>query len=59
MAGAMIAKGLFLSMGSSQWRTRILDWCFSRDDVDYRIWGLGLCTLATLLFRALGWINGS
>jgi hypothetical protein len=59
MAGAMIAKGLFLSMGPSQWRTRILDWCLSREDVDYRFWGLSLCALATLLFRALGWINGS
>lgn len=58
MAGAMIGKGLFLSMGPSKWRTRVLDWCLSREELDYRFWGLGLCTLATLLFHALGWING-
>lgn len=59
MAVAMIAKGVFLSMGPSQWRTPILDWCLSREDVDYRFWGLSLCALATLLFHALGWIAGS
>jgi hypothetical protein len=58
-AGIMIAKGFFLSMGPSEWRSRVLDWCLSRDDVDYRFCGIGLCTLATLLFRALGWINHS
>ena len=57
--GIMIAKGLFLSMGPSRWRTCVLDWCLSREDVDYRFWGLGLCTLATLLFHALGWISRS
>jgi hypothetical protein len=25
--------------------------------VDYRFWGLGLCTLAVLLLHALGWIG--
>lgn len=55
-AGAMIVKGLFLSMGPSEWRARVLDWCLNREDVDYRFCGLGLCTLATLLFHALGWI---
>jgi hypothetical protein len=58
-AGAMIAKGLFLSMGPSQWRTHILDWCLNREDVDYRFWGLGLCALAMLLLHALGWITHS
>jgi len=57
-AGVMIVKGLFLAMGPSTWRTRVLDWCLSREDVDYRFWGLGLCTLATLLLHALGWISG-
>lgn len=58
-AGIMIAKGFFLSMGPSKWRSRVLDWCLSWEDVDYRFWGLGLCTLAALLFRALGWISHS
>jgi|SRR5215510_3420585 len=58
-AGAMIVKGLFLSMGPSEWRTRVLDWCLNREDVDYRFWGLGLCMLAMLLFHALGWIRRS
>lgn len=57
IAGSMIAKGLFLSMGPSEWRKPVLDWCLSRDDVDYRFWGLGLCGLAVLLFHALGWID--
>ncbi len=58
-AGSMIAKGLFLSLGPSEWRNLVLDWCLSRDDVDYRFWGLGLCALAVLLFHALGWIGHS
>jgi len=58
-AGVMIVKGLFLAIGPSDWRARVLDWCLSRDDVDYRFGGLGLCTLATLLLHALGWISGS
>ena len=58
-AATMIMKGLFLSMGPSEWRTPILDWCLNREDVDYRFWGLGLCMLATLLFHALGWISRS
>lgn len=58
-AGGMIAKGLFLSIGPSEWRNLVLEWCLSRDDVDYRFWGLGLCALAVLLFHALGWIGHS
>ena len=53
----MIAKGLFLWLGPAKLRKRILEWCLARDDVDYRFWGLGLCTLAVLLLRALGWIG--
>lgn len=29
------------------------------EDIDYRIRGLGLCTLAVLLLYALGWIGRS
>lgn len=58
-AAGMIAKGLFLSIGPSGWRNLVLDWCLSREDVDYRFWGLGLCMLAVLLLHALGWIGHS
>lgn len=56
-AGGMIAKGVFLSIGPPSWRTPAIDWCVGREDIDYRFWGLGLCTLATLLLHALGWIG--
>ena len=58
-AGGMIVKGLFLSVGPSKWRNLVLEWCLSREDVDYRFWGLGLCALAMLLLHALGWISRS
>ena len=58
-AGGMIAKGAFLSIGPHSWRGRVIDWCVGREDVDYRILGLGLCTLAVLLLYALGWIRRS
>ena len=50
---AMILKGLFLALGPEPWRDRIMDWCLHREEVDYRFWGLGLCTLAILLLDAL------
>jgi uncharacterized protein YjeT (DUF2065 family) len=55
--GAMVAKGVFLMMGPERWRQSVLDWCLRRDDVDYRFWGLGLCTLSVLLLHASGWIG--
>ncbi|MBU6479174.1 MAG: hypothetical protein KGS09_01350 [Nitrospirae bacterium] len=58
-AGGMIAKGAFLSIGPHSWRGPVIDWCVSREDIDYRFWGLGLCTLAVLLLYALGWIGRS
>ncbi len=58
-AGGMIAKGAFLSIGPSLWRTPAIEWCLGREDIDYRFWGLGLCMLAVLLFHALGWIGRS
>lgn len=53
----MVAKGLFLWLGPAELRGRLVAWCIAREDVDYRFWGLGLCTLAVLLLHALGWIG--
>ena len=58
-AGGMIAKGDFLSIGTHSWRGLVIDWCVGREDIAYRFWGLGLCTLAVLLLYALGWIGQS
>lgn len=57
MAGGMIAKGAFLSIGPPSWRGPVIEWCIGREDIDYRFWGLGLCALAVLLLHALGWIG--
>jgi hypothetical protein len=58
MAGSgMIVKGLLLWLGPGTLREQVLEWCLTREDVDYRIWGLGLCILAVLLLHALGWIG--
>ncbi len=54
---SMIAKGIFLLASPSSWRQPVLNWCLSREEVDYRFWGLGLCTLAILLLHALGWLG--
>lgn len=54
---AMVAKGLFLAAGPDRLKKGVLDWCLKREDVDYRFWGLGLCTLALLLLHALGWLG--
>jgi hypothetical protein len=56
-AGGMILKGLFLALGPEPWRGRALVWSLGREEVDYRFWGLALCTLAVLLLHALGWIG--
>ena len=50
-------KGVFLAMGPEAWRSRLVEWCLNRDDVDYRFVGIGLCTLAALLLHALGWLG--
>lgn len=55
--GIMVVKGLFLAMGPEPFRKDVLDWCLGREDIDYRFWGLGLCTLALLLLHALGWLG--
>jgi len=57
VALGMIAKGSFLWLGPTTLRERVLEWCWNREDIDYRFWGLGLCALAVLLLRALGWIG--
>jgi uncharacterized protein YjeT (DUF2065 family) len=54
---AMVVKGVFLLMGPQQWKQKVLDWCLRREDIDYRFWGLGLCTLSILLLHASGWIG--
>ncbi len=54
VGAAMIAKGLFLGLAPDPWRTRVIAWCLSREDVDYRFWGLGLCALAIVLWHSLG-----
>jgi len=56
-ATGMIAKGIFLWLGPTEVRRRVLEWCCNREDIDYRFWGLGLCALAVLLLHALGWIG--
>lgn len=53
----MTVKGLFLWLGSGTLREQFIEWCLTRENVDYRFWGLGLCTLAVLLLHALGWIG--
>ena len=55
----MLIKGLFLALGPEAWRSRLVEWCLNRDDVDYRFVGIGLCTLAVLLLHALGWLGQS
>ena len=58
-AGGMITKEAFLSIGTHSWRGPVIDWCGGQEDIDYRFWGLGLCTLAVLLLHALGWVGRS
>lgn len=53
----MLIKGLFLAVGPKALRTRLVEWGLSREDVDYRFAGIGLCTLAVLLLHALGWLG--
>ena len=51
---AMIAKGLFFYMASAERRYRVLKWCLTREAVDYRFWGLALCTISALLLHSVG-----
>lgn len=50
----MMAKGLFFLLASSEHRLLVVKWCLTREAVDYRFWGLALCTLALLLLDAVG-----
>ncbi len=52
---SMVVKGIFLYAGSDPLRLSIVQWCLAREPVDYRIWGLGLCTLSVLLLDARNW----
>ncbi|MCZ6800382.1 MAG: hypothetical protein O7F12_07845 [Nitrospirae bacterium] len=54
----MVGKGLFLIWASEALRKPVLTWCLNREPVDYRFWGLGLCTLSLLLLDALGVLQG-
>ena len=54
VGGAMVIKSAFLAWGAAAWRTPLLSWCLSREAIDYRFVGLGLCALAVLLLHALG-----
>lgn len=53
---AMVAKGGFFLLSNDEMRQSALQWCLSREAVDYRFWGLGLCTLSVLLIHACGWL---
>ena len=53
----MIGKGLFLFAAPDAWRQAAIQWCLDREVVDYRFWGLGLCTLSMLMLDALGWLG--
>ncbi len=53
---AMVAKGGFFLLSNDETRHSVLHWCLSRDAVDYRFWGLGLCMLSVLLIHACGWL---
>ncbi len=54
--GAMVAKGAFFLLSDDDTRHSVLQWCLSREAVDYRFWGLRLCTLSVLLLHACGWL---
>ena len=53
---AMVAKGGFFLLSNDETRHSVLQWCLSREAVDYRLWGLGLCLLSVLLIHARGWL---
>ncbi len=53
---AMVAKGGFFLLSDDETRHAVLQWCLSREAVDYRLWGLGLCLLSVLLIHACGWL---
>lgn len=53
---AMVTKGGFFLLSNDEIRQSVLQWSLSREAVDYRFWGLGLCTLSLLLVHACGWL---
>ena len=53
---AMVVKGGFFLLSNDDIRQSVLQWGLSREAVDYRFWGLGLCTLSLLLIHACGWL---
>lgn len=57
VALGMLIKGAFLAVGPRAWRSRLVEWSLNREEVDYRLVGISLCTLAVLLLHALGWLG--
>ena len=53
---AMLAKGGFFLLSNDEIRQSVLQWGLSREALDYRFWGLGLCTLSLLLIHASVWL---
>lgn len=53
---AMVAKGGFFLLSNDEMCQSVLQWCLSREAMDYRFWGLGLCTLSVLLIHSCGWL---
>lgn len=51
---AMVVKGGFFLLSNEDTCRSALQWCVSREAVDDRFWGLGLCALSMLLIHALG-----
>lgn len=54
----MIVKGLFFLLASLEYRHLVVKWCMNREAVDYRFWGLALCTLSVLLLDSVGALGG-
>jgi hypothetical protein len=53
----MEIKGCLLVCAPQRWREFFIVWSLGWEDVDDRLVGLVLCTLAVLLLHALGWIG--
>jgi hypothetical protein len=53
---AMVATAGFFLLSNDDVRQSVLQWGLSREAVDYRFWGLGLCALSVLLMHACGWL---
>src|SRR2546422_9148130 len=43
---AMVTKGVFLAVGSEEWKQWVVGWSLGREDEDFRVWVCGRITLA-------------